>query len=105
MSIPNAPSNLIVGGTDPRRRPHDAKFTLSWQDNDAGNEDGFNVYRHRVGEGFSLLTTVASGVTSYIDTAVDGAHAYYYQVTSFNDEGESALSNIVGPVALGPQPT
>lgn len=68
----------------------DLRLTTTWQDN-SDNETGFNIYL-KVGTGaYSLVNTVAPGVTTYsTDILGDpGNVTYCFQETAFNSAGES----------------
>jgi fibronectin type 3 domain-containing protein len=65
------------------------QINLSWSDN-ANNESGFNVYISTDGTTFGLSATLGANVTTYSSTGLNPATTYYYRVTAFNGEGESA---------------
>ena len=79
---------------------------VSW---DASSEEdlrGYNIYRSlRPDQGYSRLSgkeglTFTTGQTSYLDTAVTGGTAYYYQVTAVTASGESGRSEFAGATVL-----
>ena len=80
-SPPAAPSNLhcCTGGAN-----------ICWNDN-SYNEDGFCIWI-RINYVWTRLDSVSHNVTYYCDEAKRGAK-YWYQVTAYNDYGESSLSN------------
>jgi fibronectin type 3 domain-containing protein len=80
--------------------------TLSWEA--SGEEDlrGYNVYRSlRPDQGYSRLSgseglSFTTGQTTYLDTAVAGGTAYYYQVSAVTSSGESGRSKFGGATVL-----
>jgi len=68
---------------------------LSWDDN-SSNEDGFYVYRDTTGE-YSKIARLVANSTSFDDTSVNFSSGitYWYKVTAYNENGESASSNEV----------
>ncbi|UII23982.1 golvesin C-terminal-like domain-containing protein [Fulvivirga ligni] len=72
-----------------------AQVALSWSDN-SDNESGFQIERS-VGNNssYSLLTSTASGVESYVDTNVAPETTYFYRIRSYNTAGNSAYSTEV----------
>ena len=72
--------------------PGNAQVSLSWTAPTAATS--YNIYRGTTSGGESS-TPIATGVTgsSYIDTNVDGATAYYYEVVAVNAVGGSFASN------------
>ncbi len=74
-----------------------SEVNLSWTDAST-DESGFRVYRAVKPKGksnpeFTLIASPASNVTGYSDTVADGQ--YVYQVTAWNDYGESQPGNTV----------
>lgn len=66
---------------------------------------GYNVYRRVAGgSSFTLLASVATGTTSYTDSAIAAGQSYAYHVTAVNGVGESAASNDVTPAPAAPAP-
>jgi hypothetical protein len=88
--IPIAPTNLTI--TEVSK----VTVSLSWSDN-AGGEDGFNVYRcaGAMCTPTSLIATVGPNVQTFTDTGLARRTTYRYHVTAFNAGGESAPSNQV----------
>ena len=82
------------------------KVTVRW--NASGEEDlrGYNVYRSlRPDQGYSKLAgseglSFTTGQTTYVDTAVTGGKAYYYQVSAVTSGGESGRSDFGGATVL-----
>jgi len=66
---------------------------LTWKDN-ASNETGFVVERSVNGGAYSVLATLGSNTTSYINTGVLPGETYTYRVAAFNIAGQSAYSNL-----------
>jgi len=81
------PSNLAVSGATAH------SLTLTWQDN-SNNESGFKIYRWGYDGtqwAFIYLDSVGANVTSYTQTGLNcGSVFNYYEVSAFNDYGESA---------------
>ena len=74
------------------------RLTLTWTDS-SNDETGFKVYRKLSSETeYSLLTTLI-GESSYADPTATENLTAYYQITSYNDNGESAKSKTVSAVA------
>lgn len=89
---PDAPSSLSVTNVT------SSQVDLSWNDN-SNNEDGFYVYRSTTSGSttgdYTRIDTLGINTTSYSDTAVSEKTTYYYRVSAFNSDGESALTNEV----------
>ena len=85
--VPAMPSNLAVSGATAH------SLTLTWQDN-SNNESGFKIYRWGYDGtqwAFIYLDSVGANVTSYTQTGLNcGSVFNYYEVSAFNDYGESA---------------
>jgi fibronectin type 3 domain-containing protein len=79
-SIPAIPGNLKATPLSQTR------IRLNWNDN-ADNESGYRVYRN--GE---RIATLGPDTTRYVDTGLNANQAYSYEVSAFNDSGESGLS-------------
>ena len=86
--LPIAPTNLTITGHTIN------SVSLMWMDNST-KETGFKIYRKIDGGAFSLFQTVAANTTTWTNTGLNSGHTYYYQVTAYNDKGESAPSNNV----------
>ncbi|MBI5779683.1 MAG: DUF2341 domain-containing protein, partial [Planctomycetes bacterium] len=83
----NTPSNLtatVVSGN---------QIDLNWQDNSVG-ELGFKVERSFDGSAWTQIGTVIGNVTIYSDTTITPNNYYYYQVRSYDANGDSPYSNI-----------
>jgi subtilisin family serine protease len=80
--LPAAPSGLTPTAVSSSR------IDLEWIDN-ADNEDGFRIYRKIEGGGFSELTALVANSTVYSDTGLSASSAYYYNMLSYNLDGNS----------------
>lgn len=86
---PAKPDNLAVSATT------NNSISLTWQDN-SNNEDGFKVYKwDGVAGDWRLLRSVGANVTQFVDTSLDCASDYYYQVSAYNRDGESKPTGFV----------
>jgi hypothetical protein len=74
-----------------------SQINLAWTDN-SYNEDGFKIERAPDNGGtagtFTEIATVGTDVASFNDTGLTEGTTYYYQVRSYNSEGDSNYSNI-----------
>lgn len=91
-STPAAPTNL--SGSKVRNKP---QVKLTWRDN-ATTETGFHVWSSRDGITWTLMSTRAavknSGGTGSYTTGNLASGLWYFKVTAFNGNGDSADSNI-----------
>jgi len=82
------------------------QITLNWSANTDEGLRGYNVYRSsRPDQGYSRLSgreglSFTTGQTTYLDTAVTGGTAYYYQVSAVTASGESERSAFGGATVL-----
>ena len=84
-----APSNLAADNAT------DGQITLSWTDN-SDDEDGFSVERSlKMDSDFAEVKKVATDVTTYADTEVEGGTTYYYRVKATRGTDSSAYSGVV----------
>jgi len=85
-TIPLAPSNLkVVTVTS-------GSITLEW-DESSKDVEGFRVYRSMSRSGtYTFIADVSS--TKYTNTDLEHATTYYYEVTAYNEVGESKPSNV-----------
>ncbi|WP_307473770.1 fibronectin type III domain-containing protein [Paenibacillus harenae] len=92
-TAPAAPLNLTaVGG--------DKKVTLSWSA--VNNTTSYTIKRSLTAGGpYTVLTTISTATTSYIDSAVTNGTTYYYVVTADNATGSSADSNEASAMPSG----
>ncbi len=66
---------------------------ISWTDN-SNNENGFKIERKMGTAGtWSQITTVSTGINSYLSTDLTTNTTYYYRVKAFNVAGDSDYSN------------
>lgn len=91
-STPTAPTNL--SGTKVKNKP---QVKLTWRDN-ATTETGFHVWSSRDGVTWTLMSTRSavngSGGTGSYTTGNLGSGLWYFKVTAFNANGDSADSNV-----------
>src|SRR5205814_1652831 len=97
FSPPAAPVGLTAVATGP------TAVRLDWTDNST-NGGGFEIERKVGGGDYTLLATVAGGVTTYRDTGLAPQTLYTYQVRAVNAAGESGFSN-EAPVITPPAGT
>ena len=75
---------------------------LAWDDA-SGNESGFRIERSPNGHDPWLeVDTVGPNVTTYTDTGLTMTTTYYYRVHAYNDNGDSAYSNVVQADTIAP---
>ena len=67
--------------------------SLDWTDN-SEDEDGFKIYRRASSE-LAALEIATTAASTYIDSDVLDAETYFYNVSAFTADRESAKSNIV----------
>ena len=84
-------------------------ITLKWKDVNE-DEQGTRIYRSESPFGPTelppVLTTVESGITTYVDTTVTRGKTYYYRLEVFKDD-QVTISNLFSAIALkrsGPGP-
>jgi FtsP/CotA-like multicopper oxidase with cupredoxin domain len=85
--VPAPPSNAVATATS------SSAIALSWDDN-ASDEEGFDIERSTDGATFSPLVSVGANVVSYTDTGLSPATTYYYRLTAYNVSGSSGSSNV-----------
>ncbi|MCF7891201.1 fibronectin type III domain-containing protein [Candidatus Bipolaricaulota bacterium] len=81
QSTPSVPGKLKATPLDPN------SIKLTWIDN-SDNEDGFIIYRNG-----KRIATVEPDTTNYIDTGLDDNTSYSYEITAYNDSGESGFAS------------
>jgi|GEM_PF-718903 len=71
------------------------KYTvdLTWTDN-AGNEDGFRIYRGDSPTTLTEIDTVGPDTTFYQDSGLTRKTVYYYKVCAYNGDGEGCSATI-----------
>ncbi|MFW6176724.1 MAG: fibronectin type III domain-containing protein, partial [Thermoplasmatota archaeon] len=75
----------------------ESNVLLNWSEPSyvGGSEiTNYNIYRGETENNISLLTSVDSNDTDYIDNSIEKGVTYYYYATAVNDVGESESSNI-----------
>ncbi len=93
---PDAPSNLVATALS------ESAIKLKWRDN-ARNEDGFIVARRKKTDSdYTVVTTLGSNTTQYIDTGLEPETNYVYRVRAFNTFGDSAYSDFAQAKTLPP---
>jgi len=76
------------------------QINLSWMDNST-DEAGFKVYRRAAGENtWTLLSTLAPNTVTFANTGLTPGTTFTYQVTAFNNAGESSPSNEITAITL-----
>ena len=85
-----------------------SQITLYWQDN-ADNEQGFRIERHKEGESFSQVAELPFVSRNYFeDTGLEPKTRYYYRVYAYNSSDVSDYTNEIssstkdGPVIPEP---
>jgi hypothetical protein len=91
------------GATDPVVRPADLfaetvlatdRIKLTWSDRSA-DETGFEIYSSTSANGaYSLVTTTAANVTTYINIGLIANTRYYYKIRAIKNTTFSSYSNI-----------
>ena len=93
VTIPLAPSNLIVDSVSNSRYAYH-KVYLSWTDNST-TEQGFKIERKTLSTNFSLVGTVSTNITNFIDSTISPNIQYSYRIYSYNTAGSSTnYSNV-----------
>ena len=86
---PTAPGNLKATVTGRTVR-------LDWQDH-SSNERGFKIYRSVFGGTLALVATLPPNIKTYTDPNLARNTRYTYQISSFNNKGESRSAVINTP--------
>lgn len=84
---PVAPSDLTATAINQNR------IDLAWHDN-SGDEVGFRIRRSLDGSNFTEIASVGANVTTFSDTGLTPATAYFYVVVAFNNFGNSEPTNV-----------
>ncbi len=85
-AVPGAPSSLTASSASA------SQINLTWTDN-ANNETGFKLERSPDGStGWTQIATPAANATTYSDTGLSAATAYYYRLRSTSTDGDSAYT-------------
>ena len=98
-AVPASPTSPSVSLDSDNER-----LTVAWTDA-SNDESGFKVYRKLSNEADYSLLTMLTGANSYADVNVTEGLTAYYQITSYNDNGESAKSKTVSAIADYTAPT
>ena len=83
-TTPAAPSNLVATKSV-------SDIVLTWDDN-SGIEEGFRIYESQDGGAYSLLHTVAAGVTSWPHVAPSASVTHTYRIEAYRGALVSAQS-------------
>lgn len=92
MAAPSTPANLSIDEVASNA------IQISW-DNVAG-ETGFYVYRSENGSDYTAIADIAADTLSLWDMPLEAETQYYYKVSAYNVDGESALSTAVDDTTL-----
>ncbi|MBE9463997.1 fibronectin type III domain-containing protein [Dyadobacter subterraneus] len=98
ITIPRPSGLLTAAAVSPNQ------INLAWEDN-ADNEDGFELERSTDGVGFSKITDLGANVTSYQNTDLNASTKYYYRIRAKNSAGFSAYSNVADASTYAPAVT
>jgi predicted esterase/chitodextrinase len=92
-SVPDVPSNLKL-----TVQQQTSSVLVTWQDN-AGNEDGYEIWRATSAQGpFTLIHTAQVNSTSFNDLTAFGTSYFFYKVRAVNMNGASAFTKVVSTV-------
>jgi hypothetical protein len=89
--------------TSPTATNNKTGINLAWTDS-SSDETGFKIYRKLSTETEAKVIATQTAVT-YSDTDLTEGQTAYYQVTAYNDNGDSAKSKAVSAVADFTAPT
>jgi hypothetical protein len=92
MAAPATPANLTIDAVGSNA------IQISW-DNVSG-ETGFYVYRSLNGSDYDKVAEVDADVLVFWDGPLEPSTDYYYKVSAYNGDGESALSSAVSDTTL-----
>lgn len=89
LELPDPPTNLVV------TQVSFSQLDLDWDDN-SDNETGYRVERSLNGSTgwVTVAGALAADSESFSDTSLDCETEYFYRVIAFNDDGDSAASNV-----------
>jgi titin len=94
-SIPNTPSNLRVSGAT------QTSITIAWDD--TSNETGYKIYKWDWVSSFVYFDSVGANITSYTDNTLTCGSDAYYEVSAYNDAGESGRTGwVMGTTSICP---
>jgi hypothetical protein len=71
----------------------DPEVTLSWTDSPSSFVTSYTILRKSGGGGYSTVTQVAAGTTTYTDTSVSGLSTTYTYEVQANAPGGTATSS------------
>jgi hypothetical protein len=93
--LPAPPSNLLATAISA------SQIRLTWTDN-SDNESYFKVESRKPYPStlYTTIGTVGANQTSYTNSGLSPATAYYYRVRSSNFQGDSEPSNVAGATTL-----
>jgi hypothetical protein len=92
MATPATPANLAVSLVASNC------LKLTW-DNVAG-ESGFYLYKSYDGVTYFKVAGLDADELYYFDRSIEADTEYYYKISAYNDDGESALSGAVNETSL-----
>jgi len=103
ISLPVDPPPPPAAPSDLQAHPFSSSTVLlGWQDN-ADNEDGFDVYRGTAPDAIdTYVNNVPADTTSYSDSGRSTDVDYYYLVRAFNAGGQSQPSNTASVILRDP---
>jgi uncharacterized protein (TIGR02145 family) len=81
-SVPVTPTNLTGGAIS------STQIELKWLDNST-NESGYKIERRAEAGNYSVVGTVNSNNSSFIENNLNPNNSYYYRVYSYNSAGNS----------------
>ncbi|MFC1476465.1 fibronectin type III domain-containing protein, partial [Fibrobacterota bacterium] len=95
MPVPDTPDGLTAEAL--------SSSEIRVEFNTVSGAVGYNIYYcESPPNNFTLLTTVGSG--TYTHTGLEPETEYFYKVSAYNDDGESALSDSVSATTLASPP-
>jgi C1A family cysteine protease len=102
-SMPAPPSPPSAPGGLTATTAGSNQINLAWKDN-SSNEGGFKIERCQGSgcSGFSEVTTVGAGITSYNNTGLTTNTSYSYRVRAYNSAGDSGYSNTASATTSSP---
>ncbi|MDI6788540.1 MAG: glycine-rich protein, partial [Planctomycetota bacterium] len=72
---------------------------VQWADN-SSDETGFKVERSTDGTLYALRSTLSANMTLFDDTPITPNTTFYYRIRSYNNDGDSAPSNIASATII-----
>jgi len=92
--LPAAPANLTATVVS------SSAIDLTWEDK-ADNEEGFKIERGLNTAGpYTLIATPGPNFEAFSDTGLAGNTKYFYRISAFNSDGQSAYSAVVTATTL-----